>query len=607
MSERETKRLRISIEPHQEKRIYSTEPNGEELFLAEKTPSEKFAALVATIDFDQLIKSEKSQDDNNPSPLSEPKKDKPDTIQQVWPWYPVAERLSHACNELDQLIELTSLLANDKLNTANITKVNGNVILEKERDARAVEEARRRVVQQFNRDLYLKESIKKEEMSQAASILQRGKTQLADMVAIDKTFFNDLLHIRRDWLLSSRPVVSKKSQQPTGRPTGKLYVDHSFRTAGSATRLEAEVVRGPTGNVSLVFPVEYNRRLRIFTSHGDNLQRISSNVPKDDADCFSKLEFSHQSQYDSELFGMMIANASSKKIPNIEVMDNDIQIHGGKDSILTIQLRSVSPATNQTPIIAPSDRQNPACVPVQVMDIALQQLLNRHYAEASNNALRLHPILDRKNPDKFVFTTDLADVHRNTGNVLESASVLFRHQSFCREMDVILDAIVRDLPQSSVHWTSVPHPSRYQSTFKFRFGQIMETDVLIDKLVIHFGDTCGPKRISQTPSELGQFILTQVSNYVLDFIVLSASVMGVRTRRSLWSVALFHPSCITTMGLIAGDKYRLKVKVVCAVTGEGRQTRELHWNDLKGATVEDKLTQLLSETPFAISGQEKKE
>eukprot|EP01114_Cavostelium_apophysatum_P001707 TRINITY_DN11488_c0_g1_i1.p1 TRINITY_DN11488_c0_g1~~TRINITY_DN11488_c0_g1_i1.p1 ORF type:complete len:705 (+),score=225.17 TRINITY_DN11488_c0_g1_i1:216-2330(+) len=573
-----SKRLRIAIEPHAEKKIYHISPDGKEQALVEPTPSEKFARLVRQIDFealnlrysearkgknvekeeDQLLlgKDEKQDEDDRQIKKADP-------AQQKWPWQSVAESLYHARAEIDQMIGLIDLLQTNPQNPAHLSIHH----IPKPSQSLA----------SFNADLAVRQLSKQKELAAASDILAQGAQSLKAIIDREKVFFDDLLQIRHGWLITNRSTLQRGPKQNLlggSKQLGKLYVDYSFRTAGSKVRAEAELVQSPSGHVSVVFPTSNISKVLHFSTAKSHYQGRTESTEENENPS-KQLSVAQSSIFFMELCQQLADDAMQSSLTGVQVLENEVKLENDSDdSSLTIRLKS---AKQNQPIINVGDSfDSSSSLPFAVVEIILYQLLRRRHIGAIADIATAEKGKPTPNP---------------SSHVLSDLVTLYRHSCFCAKVNAILHVIASDIPNAAVHWYSTG--KQFISAFEIQFGKSFSLEISIDKVTPIFASG---KASMLSAEELGSFVQVQLCTSIAEEIRQEASslLVGAEVRREVFTVTVSHPKKTTSIRLV--PQKNMSVDVLLSESfGETSEPKKstYKFRNIPGADITEKIYYLL--------------
>jgi len=194
--QRDPKRIRISIEPHHEKKIYSTTADGTETCILEPTPEERVSRLIFELNQEKILRLEQEPPKYSDSLLLDLgeqeapnkniiKNERRETLEQSQtirhPWKEILDQLFHARMELENIIGLTSLMLNNLQSQSQLSLW----YIRKPIISLAVQ----------HNELALSSCSKCQALLGASSVLSKGIGSLRLLIERERKYFDDLLRL----------------------------------------------------------------------------------------------------------------------------------------------------------------------------------------------------------------------------------------------------------------------------------------------------------------------------------------------------------------------------------------------------------------------------
>lgn len=557
--ERDGKRIRISVEPHNESKIYSFTEDGQENSVVEPSSSEKFAQMVRQIDFDALLDENEEEKEGGHVKLKSKGKGKSEKVkekilpsQKEWEWKKVAEALFHARVEAEQIISLVdSIQTKKQLDMVNIPKPTVS-------DRSQLE------------DLVLEKHIKQKELTNVAKVLEDSANRLKALVDKEKVYFDDLLQIRQQWLLTSKAPSGKKAVGSV-RQVGRIFVDYGYKSVGSKVPTTAELVQTPSGRVAVLLPPIPLKYLA-FGSEGKLLPETLStfeSVERSD-DVNFRLAKAQRAHFLTEMFDVLTSNALGTEIEGLELFENQLRIEN--DEMRTLEVHLCSQEGSHVIPKAP-EPQPLSSIPFPVLEVILHQLMRewhlRKFREMSN-------LPEKKSNSKTV-----------VNETLDRVVHFYRHWELCQQVLRVLEAIALQVPHMCLFRRSTG--KGLTSAFEVVFGRRFNLEIIISRMSISLGG--GPVWTSATSAEdLGRVVLHRVANHILTEAFKGAIAYGLTTKKEHLSLSISQGQRTLSISFSISQ---LKLQLLLNETGGAlRDSHKVEWADLLGDSVETKLRNL---------------
>eukprot|EP01116_Phalansterium_solitarium_P003894 TRINITY_DN1472_c0_g1_i1.p1 TRINITY_DN1472_c0_g1~~TRINITY_DN1472_c0_g1_i1.p1 ORF type:complete len:728 (+),score=167.18 TRINITY_DN1472_c0_g1_i1:110-2293(+) len=567
MEESPLKRLRIAVEPFVDKhKIHHTDAEGVEHPDPDPSPAEKLATLRRQL---ERQPGDGSRETEPARPAVQRERD--------WPWRNVHNQLLHARVEIEHIIGFVDLLQHQQLGITTVAQPPPG--------SAAVQ-----------RDSLIRELSKKQELQAASEKLAKSAASLRQTVQREQSYFDELMNLRSRWLLTSKTTGRKPTAAGGARPVDKLFVDYGYRSLGSKTKAEAELVQTPAGKLELVMPSGHVRKRLVITyvggpfavfgtsappsaQHqaigiedvGSMLAPVSSpsvqelpTVKLDDEsgrmdvdpvaslkmediaplpltlpaplDVSATLEAAQQSQFAAELFQMLQADAQQLSWCRsfVEVKEDTVKIAVDTDHALLIQLKVDD---DRQPL--PERDPDSLIMEAVLQRLMIERLLEVRRTPASGNNV---PMADREKRREAL-----------TGpRVLETVTSLFRHQCLRARMRASLERMALCVPGLQARWR--PQSTPLISSVVVHYGSEFNVEIVIEDDRYRLADasrltppapwshTTASRLASMdslaTADNVAKFVLYRVCVQILQQLIDEALEQGVQARRQDLTVTI---------------------------------------------------------------------
>eukprot|EP01119_Soliformovum_irregulare_P012478 TRINITY_DN3244_c2_g2_i1.p1 TRINITY_DN3244_c2_g2~~TRINITY_DN3244_c2_g2_i1.p1 ORF type:complete len:663 (+),score=171.31 TRINITY_DN3244_c2_g2_i1:118-2106(+) len=556
----ESKRIKVAFEVHQEKKIFSTTEDGKETVVVETTSGEKFAQLVSQIDFEHLQK-EKTESDDSESKLKVVKKPPPDP-NRAWAWSSVADSLYYARIETEQMVLLLDMLQNGQyLSAYNIPKANPPISLRVE-------------------NLVVAKKTKQRELMNVSNLFHQAAQNLQKVVTREKTYFEDLLQIRQQWLLSSKLVEKKQpgSARYASRQIGRIFIDYGYKCAGSKLKSKAEISQLPSGKVSIHLPSTEQKSLMIFTSDGmeysDRLESLKpdSKEPKVNHDICN----AQRSQFLNELFQQMSFDLEARDVDGVEIFQNHFVIGLDMDRNITIQLVTPKEEEEKSRQIKASKKPSAITSTMPSTSFAVIELM-------------LHQLLRQYHLNSFKQIDEKVKIREGNRRreILEKLRDFYIHRDLAQDIEKMVHQICMNFPRAHLHRNQTE--SCFVTCFEITYGTRFSLQIIIEKRHFKVGGARFCIQIS-TVESLRRYLLTTLVRHVLDETHRESLALGCKGRSENFSLIFdqhHHKAITVTLNPIPLEN-RVDLEVT-EVTSSTRATQKVKWEDVEGDNVESKL------------------